>query len=172
MSSGSASSEDEYSWKCSPSLWFIMDEGTLYGCQNAVLSTTHSPAVLQRGGSQSIIDHLFFCICAILLKIREQREELTWVSLAIGVPNFTIPPRSFIFLRCASRSFSSSFLKWREGLFWFLVKKIQRFWRSACPQDSVYMVDHQGSMLASRIKKTCQTYTFIDQSHSFGLRMN
>ena len=59
LSSSTASLENEYSyvWKCSPSLWFIMDEGALYGCHNSVLSVARSPTALLRGSSQFIIDH-------------------------------------------------------------------------------------------------------------------
>lgn len=59
MSSSTGSLENEYSyvWKCSPTLWFIMDEGALYGCHNSVLSTACSPTAPLRGSSQFIIDH-------------------------------------------------------------------------------------------------------------------
>lgn len=95
MSSGSASSEDEYSWKCSPSLWFIMDERTLYGCQNTVLSTSHSPAVLQRGGSQSIIDHLFFL--HLLHSAKDQRTKRSAHKSIIGHWNVKLYDPSSIF---------------------------------------------------------------------------
>lgn len=39
------------------SLWFIMDEGVLYGCHNSALSTATSQTVPLRGSSQFIIDH-------------------------------------------------------------------------------------------------------------------
>lgn len=59
MSPSSASLENEYSyvWKCSPSLWIIMDERVLYGCHNSALSTANSQTAPLRGSSQLIIDH-------------------------------------------------------------------------------------------------------------------
>lgn len=59
MSSSAGSLENEYSyvWKCSPSLWFIMDEGVLYGCHNSALSTASSQTAPLSGSSQFIIDH-------------------------------------------------------------------------------------------------------------------
>lgn len=59
MSSSASSLENEYSYvrKCSPSLWFIMDEGALYGCHNSALSTASSQTAPPRGSSQFIIDH-------------------------------------------------------------------------------------------------------------------
>lgn len=59
MSPSTGSLENEYSfvWKCSPSLWFIMDEGALYGCHNSALSTASSQTAPLRGSSQFIIDH-------------------------------------------------------------------------------------------------------------------
>lgn len=59
MSSSTGSLEDEYSyvWKCSPSLWFIMDEGALYGCHNSALSTASSQTATLKRSSQFIIDH-------------------------------------------------------------------------------------------------------------------
>lgn len=38
-------------------MWFIMDEGALYGCHNSVLSAARSPTALLKGSSQFIIDH-------------------------------------------------------------------------------------------------------------------
>lgn len=57
FSTGSLENEYSYVWKCSPSLWFIMDEGALYGCHNSALSTANSQTASLRGSSQFIIDH-------------------------------------------------------------------------------------------------------------------
>lgn len=43
--------------RSSPSPWFIMDEGALYGCHNSALSTASSQTAPLRGSSQFIIDH-------------------------------------------------------------------------------------------------------------------
>lgn len=133
MSSGSASSEDEYSWKCSPSLWFIMDEGTLYGCHNAVLSTTYRPTIPLRGGSQSIIGQfLSSCVSFILLKMRKPREKLTRVSLAMGMLNFTIPGLCFcLFLLLFSLLFIT-FSQIKRKVLWFFKNKLQLFWQLTC----------------------------------------
>lgn len=146
MSSGSASSEDEYSWKCSPSLWFIMDEGTLYGCQNAVLSTTHSPAVPQRGGSQSIIDHLFFL--HRLHSAKDQRTKRRAHKSVIGHWNAKLyDPSSVFFLpRLLFSLFFIIFSQMKRQIVWFLERKIQIFWHAACPRDLLSMVDHQGAV--------------------------
>lgn len=56
-STGSLEYEHSYVWKYAPSLWFIMDEGVLYGCHNSALSTASSQTAPLRGSSQFIIDH-------------------------------------------------------------------------------------------------------------------
>lgn len=98
--------------------------------------------------------HNWSFLLHLLHSAKDQRAKRRAHKSIIGHWNAKLYDPSLVFY-LSPLLFSLFFIifsQMKRGIVWFLEKKIRIFWPSARPQDSVYMVDHQGSILAPRIQ--------------------